>query len=228
VLRFVRDTAHHAPDDMMIVAGLLTGPDHSTKLAGIVVGHFGAPEAAAAAVQPIKAFGSPVLDAMGPIPYVQLNGLLDESLPRGARNYWKSHFVSELTDDVIDALVDGYARRPSAMSQIVIENFHGAATRIAPTATAFAMRAPGYNILLLGQWQGAADDRANIAWVRETSAALQPLAAAQRYVNYLDNDDSGDAALGAVYGPNVKRLRELKKKYDPANVFHLNVNIPPA
>jgi FAD/FMN-containing dehydrogenase len=165
---------------------------------------------------------------MGPIPYVQLNGLLDESLPRGARNYWKSHFVSELTDDVIDALVDGYARRPSAMSQIVIENFHGAATRIAPTATAFAMRAPGYNILLLGQWQGAADDRANIAWVRETSAALQPLAAAQRYVNYLDNDDSGDAALGAVYGPNVKRLRELKKKYDPANVFHLNVNIPPA
>jgi FAD/FMN-containing dehydrogenase len=228
VLRVLRDQAHAAPDDLMLVGGLLTGPDGATKLAGIVAGHFGTPEAASAAVQPIKAFGSPALDAMGPIPYVQLNGLLDESLPRGARNYWKSHFLTDLTDGAIDALVDAYARRPSAMTQIVIEHFHGAATRIAPTATAFALRAPGFNILVLGQWKEAADDRANIAWVKETSAALQGFASDHRYVNYLDNDDTGDAALAMVYGPNVKKLRELKKKYDPQNVFHLNVNIPPA
>ena len=114
------------------------------------------------------------------------------------------------------------------MTQIVIEHFHGAATRIAPTATAFALRAPGFNILILGQWKDAAEDRANIAWVKETSAALQPFSGNHVYVNYLDADDTGDAALAQVYGPNVKRLRELKKKYDPANVFHLNVNILPA
>jgi FAD/FMN-containing dehydrogenase len=90
------------------------------------------------------------------------------------------------------------------------------------------LRAPGFNILVLGQWKEAADDRANIAWVKETSAALQGFASDHRYVNYLDNDDTGDAALAMVYGPNVKKLRELKKKYDPQNVFHLNVNIPPA
>lgn len=228
VLRLFRDVTATAPDDLMLVCGLLTGPDGATKLAGIVAGHFGSAADGAAAVGPIKSFGQPVLDAMGPIPYSALNSMLDASYPRGARNYWKSHFIEDLSDGAIDALVAHAYASPSPLGHIVLEHFHGAATRVAPTDTAYALRSRGYNTLVLGQWQAAADDAANMAWVRQTFAALQPFVGARRYLNYLDQDDAGDAALGAAYGPNLPRLRAIKAQYDPDNVFHLNVNIPPA
>jgi FAD/FMN-containing dehydrogenase len=228
LLRFFRDTAAHATDDLMLVGALLTGPDHATKLSAIAAGHFGSANDAAAALAPIKSFGHPVMDVLGPIPYVQLNGLLDASLPRGARNYWKSHFLTELTDEAIGALIEAYARRPSPMSQIVIEHFHGALTRVAPTDTAFALRTAGFNVLVLTQWMHASDDHANIEWGKQTYKTLRPFGSAHRYGNYLDADDAGDETLSAVYGPNVRRLREIKAKYDPQNVFRLNINITPA
>ncbi len=227
-MRFFRDTAAGATDDLMLVCGVLTGPDAATRLAGIVACHAGAADSAARELQPIKEFGAPVMDVIGPIPYQQMNTLMDASLPAGARNYWKSHFLTELSDDAIDAVVDAYARRPSPMSQIVVEHFHGAISRVAPTDTAFALRSNGFNVLVLSQWQDASQDRENIEWAKSAYAAIRPFGSASRYVNYLDADDAGDATLTAVYGPNVSRLREIKKKYDPDNVFRLNVNIPPA
>jgi FAD/FMN-containing dehydrogenase len=228
VLRLFRDLAATASDDLMLVCGLLTGPDGSTKLAAIVAGHFGSAADGANAVAPIKSFGQPVLDALGPIPYAGLNAMLDGSFPRGARNYWKSHFIEELSDGAIDALVAHAYRTPSPLGSVILEHFHGAATRIAPTDTAFALRSAGFNTLLLGQWLPPVDDAANIAWVKQSYAALQPFVGAKRYVNYLDQDDAGDAALSAAYGPNVQRLRAVKAQYDPDNAFHLNVNIAPA
>jgi len=228
VLRLFRDLTAKAPDDLMLVCGLLTGPDGATKLAAIIAGHFGSATDGAAAVAPIKSFGQPVLDAMGPIPYSALNSMLDAAYPRGARNYWKSHFIENLSDRAIDALVAHAYRTPSPLGHVVLEHFHGAATRIAPTDTAFALRTGGYNTLVLGQWQALADDTANMAWVRQTYAALRPFVGAKRYLNYLDQDDAGEAALSAAYGPNVQRLRAVKTQYDPNNVFHLNVNITPA
>jgi len=228
VLRFFRDVTTSVPDDMMLVAGLLTGPDGETKLAAIVAAHFGSPEDAAASMQPLKAFGPPVTDAIGPTSYAALSTMLDPSFPKGARNYWKSHFLDRLTDDAIDTLVAQFAECPSPMSQVLLEHFHGAATRVTPTDTAYALRQPGYNMLALSQWMNPADDDPGIAWAKETYAAMQPHVGRSRYLNYLNHDDTGESVLAAAYGPNLSRLRQIKATYDPANVFHLNVNIPPA
>lgn len=224
-LRFYRDTCAALPDEMMLVAGLQTAPDGSgAKLVGIVAGHCGSLAQGEAAVKPIKAFGPPVLDAMGPIPYTALNGMLDPAFPRGALNYWKAQFLADLTDDAIRTLVASFEGAPSPMSLIVLEHFHGAASRVPVNATACAMRVTGFNVVIISQWISPAETERGIAWARDTYAALTPYLAPMRYVNYLAHDDPGDQAAVA-YGPNYPRLRELKAKYDPDNVFHHNVNI---
>ncbi len=226
VLRLFRDFSLDLPDEVFTVGALLTGPDGS-KLAGIAAGHCGPLEEGARVLAPLKAFGTPVMDVIGPMPYTQLNGMLDESYPRGARNYWKSHFLEALPDAAIDMLVDRFLACPSPLGQIAIEAFHGAATRLPVDRTAYAMRASGFNTLVLSQWQHVADDAPGVAWARDTYAALQPFVGSRRYLNYLDHDDVGDAALAAVYGPNLARLRGAKAKYDPENVFQANLNIAP-
>jgi FAD/FMN-containing dehydrogenase len=112
------------------------------------------------------------------------------------------------------------------MSGMVVEHFHGAVTRIDPTATAFPHRQPGYNLALIGEWLDPKDDDANIRWVRDTFAALEPYMAPQAYVNYLASDEAGRTRN--AYGQNYVRLAELKRKYDPQNLFRLNQNIDPA
>jgi FAD/FMN-containing dehydrogenase len=227
VLRLFRDLASSADDDLMLVAAFITGPDRVTKLCAIAAGFFGAMTEGERAVNPIKSFGQPVMDAMGPMPYTQLNAMLDESYPRGARNYWKSRFIDELSDVSVDTIVDAFMKCPSPMGQVVIEHFHGAATRVPPERTAYALRESGFNVLMLSQWQAAEHDAAGIAWARISYAALAPLVGSRRYLNYLDNDDTDAGALTAAYGLNLPRLQSIKAKYDPENVFHLNVNIPP-
>ena len=227
VLRFFRETCRSAPDELMLVAGLQTAPDGSgAKLVGIVAGHCGSPAQGEAAVRPIKAFGTPVLDAMGPIPYCDLNSMLDGAFPRGALNYWKAHFLTDLTEEAIGVLIDRFAACPSPMSHIVIEHFHGAASRVPVDATACALRVTGFNAVIISQWSDPRDTDRCLAWGRETYAALSPHLGSTRYVNYLAFDDEGDPARVA-YGPNLERLRAIKKKYDPDNVFHHNVNIRP-
>jgi FAD/FMN-containing dehydrogenase len=226
LLRFYRDTCAKLPDEMMLVAGLLTAPDGSTKLSAIVAAHCGSLADGEAALRPIKSFGSPAMDTMGPISYCDQNALFDPSLPRGALNYWKSHFFTELADDCIATLVDQFAAAPSPMCQIVIEHFHGAACRVPVQDTPCTMRHPGFNLVIIAQWTDPKEGDRNIAWCRETYRALTPYLSPYRYVNYLDADE-GDDPAAVVYGPNYARLRELKKKYDPENFFHVNVNIRP-
>jgi FAD/FMN-containing dehydrogenase len=228
VLRFFRDQAAKAPDELFLVAALLTAPDGSgTKLAGIAAVHSGSLKDGEAAVTPIKAFASPVMDVLGPMPYTASNMMLDNAFPKGARNYWKSHFLSTLTDDAIDALVDRFADNPSPLCQIALEHFHGAATRVPVEATAYALRDSGFNMLVVSEWIDRAQDDVCIGWCRNVSTAMQPFVSAKRYMNYLGDDDAVASQLAAVYGPNLPRLRQIKKQYDPENVFHLNLNIPP-
>lgn len=227
VLQLFRESTARADDDLMLVCALITGPDAATKLVAIAAGFFGDATAGERAVRPIKSFGAPALDAMGPIPYTQLNGMLDASYPAGARNYWKSHFFDEMSEDAMQAIIDAFMQCPSPMGQIVIEHFHGAASRVAATDTAYALRSSGFNVLLLSQWAAAAHDAPGTAWARNSYASLQPYVGAKRYLNYLDRDDAGSDALASAYGANLRRLQSLKAKYDPQNVFHLNVNIPP-
>jgi FAD/FMN-containing dehydrogenase len=227
VLRFFRETCASLPDEMMMAAGLLTAPDGSGhKLVGMLAAHCGSLADGEAAVKPIKAFGPPVMDAMGPISYCQQNGLLDPSLPKGALNYWKSHFLTDLSDDCIATLVDVFAGCPSPMSQIVIEHFHGAASRVPVKDTACALRISGFNVVIISQWADPRDTDRSIAWCRDVYAALAPYLGRARYLNYLGSDEEGDPAAVA-YGANYDRLRDLKAKYDPENVFHVNVNIRP-
>jgi FAD/FMN-containing dehydrogenase len=160
--------------------------------------------------------------------YCTLNSFMDPAFPKGAFNYWKSSFLSQLDDTAIDTLIECFARCPSTMSQISLEHLHGAAVRPHVSDTAFPHRSPGYNLLVLSQWSEAARHASGIAWARETYGAMQPFMATTRYVNYLDQDEPIDT-VAAAYGVNYSRLQQVKAKYDPENVFHLNQNIrPPA
>jgi FAD binding domain/Berberine and berberine like len=227
VLKFFRELTSSAPDDLMLVTAVVGAPDGSgTKLAAIAAAHCGSLRDGEAAVRPIKAFATPVIDTVGPMTYCELNAMLDAGYPKGARNYWKSHFLPKLTDEAIQTMVECYERCPSPMSGILLEHFHGAAARVGVGETAFPLRSPGYNFLVLSQWTNPMDDARCIAWARETYAAMQPFVGLGRYVNYLDDDEPGDPAA-AAYGPNYRRLREIKATYDPENFFHMNQNIRP-
>jgi FAD binding domain len=159
VLRFYRDVSASASDELTAYAALLHAPGGShPKIAAIPACHCGALEQGSAAVGPIKAFGPPVMDTLGPMPYCQMNSMLDDAFPRGALNYWKSSFLTALSDDAIDTMIECYARCPSPMSQLLLEHLHGAAARVSPGDTAFPHRTAGYNFLVLGQWMDPADD----------------------------------------------------------------------
>lgn len=224
VLRFFREQCASLPEEMMLAAGLLTGPDGSA-LVGIVGSHCGDLASGEAAAQPIKTFGAPVLDAMGPIPYCNLNSLLDPSFPKGALNYWKAQFLADLTDEAIDVLIARAAAAPTPQCQLLLEHFHGAATRVPVGATACALRTPGFNAVIVAQWLDPGDTDRCVEWARGTYQSLAPYLGSMRYTNYLAHDEA-DAGRGA-YGDNYERLRDVKRAYDPDNVFHINVNIPP-
>jgi hypothetical protein len=166
------------------------------------------------------------MDAVGAVAYSQLNTMLDAAYPKGALNYWKSSFLKQLSDEAIAAMVECFARCPSPMGQLLIENVHGAVTRIGVTETAFPHRAGGYDFLVLAQWMEPAHTERNVAWARETYAAMTPFFASARYVNYLDDDEAADA-IPAAYGPNYRRLQRVKAKYDAENFFRMNQNIRP-
>jgi FAD/FMN-containing dehydrogenase len=227
LLRFYRDAVAGASDDLSVFAGLVHAPDGSgAKLAALVVFHAGDPETASRELAPFTEFGSPLMTQVGPLPYPVMNTLLDGGYPDGARNYWLSSFTRGLPDALIDVAVERFAAAPSPMTSILFEHFHGAVTRVGPTETAVPHREPGWNLLIPSVWTDPAADVENIGWTRETFAALRPQLATGRWMNYL-GDDQGDDAVRAAYGPNYERLREVKRRYDPDNVFHLNQNIAP-
>ena len=227
VLRFFRDVTASLADDFTVFAGLIHAPDGSgMKLVALVVCHCGPLGAGESAAQPIKKFGAPAIDVIGPMPYSQVNVMLDAAYPRGALNYWMSNFLSSLSDEAIRMMIDCFAKCPTPMGQFLLENFHGAVTRVGVTDTAFPHRAPGYNLAVISEWMNPKDNEACTAWARDSYAAMQPFMGSGRYVNYLGDDEPSDP-VAAAYGPNYQRLRQLKAKYDPENFFHMNQNIKP-
>jgi FAD/FMN-containing dehydrogenase len=228
LLRFYREQCEQTSDDLTLFAGLVHAPDGSgMKLSALLVFHTGDPEAAERDLAPIKAFGSPLMVEVGPMPYPVMNTLLDANYPAGLFNYWLSSFTRGLDDALIDEAVERFATTPSPMNAMVFEQFHGEVTRIGVTDTAVPHREAGWNLLLPSVWTDPADTDANVAWTRETFAALKPYFGTGRWLNYL-GDDQADDAIRAAYGPNYDRLVDVKRRYDPENVFHHNHNIPPA
>lgn len=226
VFQAYRDACDAAPDELTIFCALVHAPDGSGhKIAAVPLCHCGDPDVAENDVKALREFGPPLIDMVDRMPYPVQNTLLDEGFPRGARNYWKSMFFTELTDEVVQIMVDAYEKVPSAMSGLAIEHFHGAVSRVPADATAFPHREPGYNLVIAGEWLDPAEDDVNIAWVRDLYAALAPHRADRVYVNYLGDDD-GDRVRNA-YGANYDRLLALKREWDPNNLFRLNQNIAP-
>ena len=228
VLRFYREVTSRVPDELTLYGGLLHAPDGSGVPLAVIVGcHCGSLENGEAAMRPIKQFGSAVADTIGPASYADTNTtIFDAGFPRGARNYWKSSFLTELSDEVIDALIAQFAVCPSPMSGLVLEHFHGAAARVGVGETAFAHRRESYNQMVVSQWLDPKDDAKNIAWERATYDVLRPHMARESYANYQTEDEPAGASEQA-YGPNYERLVALKNRLDPTNVFHLNTNVRP-
>ena len=226
MLRFYRDAVAGCSDDLTVFAAVVHAPDGSgMKLAAMVVFHTGDPDQAEVDLAPFKSWGSPLMVEVGPMPYPVMNTLLDAAYPKGALNYWLSSFTTGLPDPLIDAIVERFASVPSPMTAILLEHFHGAVTRVGPTDTAVPHRAEGWNLLLPSEWMDPADTEANIAWTKDTFAALSEHFGGGRWLNYLGDDQ--DDAISAAYGPNYDRLVEVKRRHDPDNVFHLNHNIVP-
>jgi FAD/FMN-containing dehydrogenase len=162
---------------------------------------------------------------MGPITYCEQNVLMDAQFPKGALNYWKSDFLTALSDDAIDTAVECYARVTSPMSQIFFEHLHGKAASVPAAATAFPHRREGFNFGIFAQWADAVDTKLEVQWARESHAVMSRFCRTGRYINY--QSDEGLDVVAAAYGANYARLCEVKARYDPQNVFHLNQNIAP-
>jgi FAD/FMN-containing dehydrogenase len=227
MLRFYRDALVDCPDDLTVFAALVHAPDGSgMKLSAMIVFHTGPADEAEADLAPFKEWGSPLMVEVGPMPYPVMNTLLDEGYPPGLLNYWLSAFTSGLSDSLIDTATERFASVPSPMSAMVLEHFHGAVTRVGVTDTAVPHRQEGWNLLIPSVWTDPAATDENIAWTRDTYAALSEHFTGGRWLNYL-GDDQGDDAVRGAYGPNYDRLVEIKRRYDPDNLFRHNHNIVP-
>jgi FAD/FMN-containing dehydrogenase len=227
LLRFYRDAVADCPDDLTVFAALVHAPDGSgMKLSALVVFHTGDSEQAEQDLAPFKTWGSPLMVEVGRMPYPVMNTLLDAGYPTGSLNYWLSSFTRGLPDGLLDTMAERFASVPSPMTAIMLEHFHGAVTRVGVTDTAVPHRAEGWNLLIPSVWVDPAATGENIAWTRETHRAFGPHLDEARWLNYLGDDQLGDA-VRAAYGPNYQRLLDVKRRYDPENVFHHNHNIDP-
>ena len=231
VLRFYREFCNSAPDSVTTMAGVMNGPAGSPvageKVAWIGVCHSGPETEGERLLRPIKEFGPPVMDMIGPMPYTTLQTLFDADYPSGNRNYWRSNFLTELGDEVIDIIVARSDGLPdTAGSTPFFEHMRGAVGRVGERDTAFANRAAKYNFTVLTVWKDSGDDDKNIKWTRGFGDAMKPWATGAGYVNYM-TDDEGAERIRATYEANYERLVAVKRKYDPTNFFSGNQNIIP-
>ena len=224
---FYRDLTRSAPGELTVYFNLFADPAApEEKLAAMIACHCGDPAAAERDLKPLRDFGPPAVDLIQPMPYPVMNTLSDAGYPRGALNYWKSAFLSELSDAALEIMTSALQACPSPMSGLGIVPYLGAVARVDPTATAFAHRDGGYSLLIVSQWQDPRDTDSNIAWAKETYEQLRPYLADRQYLNNLPADD-GRLARG-LWGANYERLVTIKRRYDPDNTFRLNHNINPA
>ena len=228
VLNFYKGLTDTAPDELTTFLAFTGAPDGSGNLiAAMPLVHCGSLEDGAAAVAPIKQFGPPFLDMLGPIPYGAVQSMLDAGFGPGAQVYWKATFITGLSPEAMAVLAQKAQELPTPTSSLVIEHFHGAVNRVAPDATAFPERGSNFNVAIVGVWNDPAHADACIAWARGVYDDLQPFSSGGVYVNYLGVGDDDDRVL-AAYGVNYERLAGIKQKYDPDNLFRTNQNISPA
>lgn len=224
-LKRYRELTSRAPDELGSLVALGTLPD-GTQAAVLLVGYSGPIADGEKLLRPLREFGPPLADQVSPSPYRALQGISEHFNPRGYRNYLKTNYLRELSDDAIDILVERYASVPAPFSHIVVEHMGGAVSRMDRHATAYNYRDAQYNFLIVGMWSDAAQDAGGISWVRGLWQALQPFSSGNIYVNY-ESDVGVDRVQAAYGGAKYDRLVALKNTYDPTNFFRLNANIKP-
>jgi FAD/FMN-containing dehydrogenase len=233
VLTQYRKFAQSAPEELNVWVALRKAPPlpflpdrvHGTEVVILPVFYTGDPIEGEQLIEPLRSFGDACGEHIGVQPYVEWQQAFDPLLTRGARNYWKSHNFTELSDGVLDAIVEFASKLPSPQCEIFIGCISGASNRISADATAYYHRDAQFVMNVHGRWDDVAHDETCIAWAREFFQTAAPYASAGGYVNFMTQEE-GDR-VAAAYGSNYDRLVQLKQRYDPENIFHLNQNIKP-
>ena len=233
--RHYRDFMQAAPDEIcgamsftaFPAASFVPEPYRGRPALCIIAVYAGPLEAAGRALAELRGFGPPLLDLMRPMAYTELQTLTEGGFPPGARYYWSADSFRELPDAAIDLLASRTAGHRSPLGSTIVIPGGGAAARIDDNATAFGQRSAPWNIHYLTAWRDAEDDATNVSYTRNLAHAMQQWTTGRVYLNYVG--DEGEARIEASFGPTkMARLRALKAKWDPDNVFHHNHNIRPA
>jgi FAD/FMN-containing dehydrogenase len=234
VLRFYREFIAASPDELTTIFELSVAPPapflpeevHGKPIVMVGACYAGSPKQGAEVVRSLKEFGRPIVDLLEPKPYTALQSMFDPMVPHGWHRYWKAAELPPLTDDAIETLVAQASAQTSPKSYCIVFQLGGALGRVAEGHTAFGQRGAAHNVNINAVWtEDDAEADRHITWTREFFDALQPHAGDHVYVNFLG--DEGADRVRAAYGSNYERLVELKRAYDPTNVFRLNQNIPP-
>jgi FAD/FMN-containing dehydrogenase len=234
LLRLWRDFILKAPESTNAWFAFLTVPPgppfpeqwHLKKMCGLVCCYTGPLEKAEAALAPLRALSPPAIDLVGPLPFPALQTLFDPLVPPGLQWYWKADFFRELSDEAIARHVQHGPQMPTMLSTMHIYPIDGAAHRVGKGDTAFSFRDANFAEVILGVDPDPANNERTIGWARDYWQALHPYSAGGGYVNMVM--DEGEEQVKAAYRENYARLAEIKARYDPGNLFHVNQNIKPA
>ena len=225
VLRFYRDFSTAIPDEVNTLGALLTTPD-GLRAAAIAVCYNGDLQQGEKVLQPLRDFGPPMADQIGPMPYTALQAMTDAMFPRGRQYYWKANLMNRLTDEAIETIIQCFATVPSAATVIGFQQLGNAANRVAPSETAFSHRDALYDFLMLSGWDQPSEAERNIQWTRDFAGAIRPFLHGGIYVNSF-TEESKQPIRDAYRPETYDRLVALKNKYDPHNFFRMNPNIKP-
>jgi FAD/FMN-containing dehydrogenase len=234
VLRFYREFIPAAPDELTTIFDLSVPPPlpslpeevHGKPVVMVGACYAGPPEEGVEVVRPLKEFASPIVDRLEPKPYTALQSMFDPLVPHGWHRYWKSVELPPLTDDAIDTLVEHASALTSPKSYCIVFQLGGALARVGEDETAFSQRDAAHNVNINAVWtEEDPDAERHIAWARDFFEAMQPHARERVYVNFLG--DEGADRIHQAYGGQYERLVELKRAYDPTNVFRMNQNVDP-
>lgn len=233
VLTRYRQLANAAPEDLSVWVVLRQAPPlpflpenvHGQEVVVLPIFYAGAVAEGQKLVQRLRTFGDVLGEHVGAQPYTEWQKAFDPLLAPGARNYWKSHNFTELNNGALDAIIEYAGKLPSPQCEIFIGHIAGAANRVAPNAMAYAHRDAKFVLNVHGRWDSPAQDVRCVEWARAFFNASAPYASAGAYVNFMTEEEGNRVA--AAYGSNYDRLVQIKRRYDPENVFHLNQNIKP-
>lgn len=234
VLRAWRDFTAGTPDELSVWAVLRKAPPlpflpasaHGTEVVIFPLVYSGDVEAGQRAAAPVLQFGDAIGTALAPTPYAGFQTAFDPLLTPGGRNYWKSNNFSSLSDAALDLMIASAACLPGPECEIFVAQLGGAMARVKPEATAFVGRDARYIMNVHGRWSDARDDERMRAWARQAFQDVAPHATGSGYVNFLTEDEAERVA--ASYGTNYRRLQTVKQRFDPHNLFRMNLNIEPA